>query len=132
MRGVYNIYDTTRPAPFNAPGTPSSRNPADLRASYARRLDSGEVLIVNAFSGTTRGNRQPDGSFLDRLSYGGEVVQVNGDIDFTAVNPLNPNRLPGFSFDKTNLGFGYLSIKFELPPIAGARSLLQPIFADRR
>ena len=48
------------------------------------------------------------------------------------VDPTNPNKFPGFSFQKTNLGFGYLSIKFQLPPVTGTRSLLQPIFADRK
>lgn len=132
MRGVYNIYDTTRPAPFNVPGVPSSDNPADCRPTYARRLDSGEVLIVNGYSGVTRGNLQIDGSFLNRLTFGGEVVQVDGGIDQLPVNPANPNANPGFSFQKTNLGFGYLSLKFQLPPISGARPVLQPVFADRR
>jgi hypothetical protein len=76
-----------------------------------------------------------NGAFLNRLPFGGEVVQVSGDVNDDVnnpVNPANPNKFPGFSFQKTNLGFGTLSIKFELPPVTGTRSLLQPIFADRR
>lgn len=132
MRGVYNLYNTSRTPPFNAPGNPSSRNSANLRAMYARRLDSGEVLVVNGYSGTTRGFLQPNGQFTDRLSFGGEVLQIDGTIDLGPVAPGNPNALPGFNVNKTNLGFGYLSIKFELPPVTGTRGLLQPIFADRR
>lgn len=132
MRGVYNLYNTSRAAPFNVPGNPSSRNSAELRAMYARRLDSGEVLVVNGYTGSTRGFRQPNGQFLDRVSFGGEVLQIDGTIDPGPVAPGNPNALPGFNVNKTNLGFGYLSIKFELPPVTGTRSLLQPIFADRR
>lgn len=131
MRGIYNLYDTTRPAPFNVPGTPSSRNAFDLRAMYARRLDSGEVLVVNGYNGTTRGDFQAGGQFLNRLPFSGEVVQVDGSFD-TAVDPANPNANPGFSFLKTNLGFGTFSIRFELPPITNARPLIQPVFADRR
>ncbi|MBS1721322.1 MAG: hypothetical protein JST35_12840 [Armatimonadetes bacterium] len=132
MRGIRNTYDTTLSAPFNTPGVPSTSNAADLNAVYARRLDSGEVIVVNAYNGTTRGIRQANGTFLGRVALPGEILQIDGFIDPLAVDPANPNRNYGFSFLKTNLGFGRLSIRYELPPISGARGILQPIFADRR
>jgi hypothetical protein len=90
-------------------------NPLQLRATYARRLDSNEVLIVNGFVGKYRDSR----------SFTGEVVQINGDSDATPGNP-------GFDWNKPNFGFDFASVRFELPPIMGTRGLYQPIFADRR
>lgn len=90
-------------------------NPLQLRATYARRLDSGEVLIVNGFVGKYR----------DSSSFTGEVVQIDGDINSGA-------GTTGFDWNKPNFGFYFGSVRFELPPITGTRGLYQPIFADRR
>ncbi|MFQ3677231.1 MAG: hypothetical protein SNJ74_04760 [Fimbriimonadaceae bacterium] len=105
-------------------GLPAPSNARDLRAMFARRLDSGEVLIVNGYVGLTRGN--PAAS-IPPVAFNGEVIQVDGDVD-----PTNNNSLPGFGFGKTNLGFNSISVRFELPPIQGTRGLSLPVFADRR
>lgn len=110
-----------------SPGAPAASNARGFLPLYARRLDSGEVLVVNAYQGQTRGNRQTDGTFTGRNLYQGEVIQLDGSIDLGGTN----DGL-GFSFNKVNLGFGIRSIRFELPPITGARTLLLPVFADRR
>jgi hypothetical protein len=108
-------------------GTPTSSNPRDFRPTFAKRLDSGEVLIVNGYTGDTRGDfNVGNGSFSNRRVFDGEVVQLNGDVD-----PTNDNSVAGFGFGKTNLGFGSIAIRFELPPISGARGILLPVFADR-
>ncbi len=99
---------------------PLDGNPRDLFATYARRLDSGEVLIVNGYAGRTLG---PIGSPAE---FNGEIVQVGGELDGTGLSP------EGFNFNKQNLGFNSLAVKFELPPVVGARSILLPVFADRR
>jgi len=90
------------------PGFAYGKNAKYFRPLYARRLDSGDVLIVNGYSGAAR-----DGS-----SYSGEVVLLDGLVDFGEL--------------KQNLGFGFSSIHFELPPLTGIRGLVSPVFADRR
>ncbi|MBX3117813.1 MAG: hypothetical protein KF784_02025 [Fimbriimonadaceae bacterium] len=95
---------------------PIGFNPTDFRPMYARRLDSGEVLLVNGYLG-----RRLNG---DPVS--GEVIQLDGLIDGSGV------ASSGFWFTKRNFGFNALSIKFELPPIQGARGLVLPVFSDRR
>lgn len=99
-------------------GTPDASNPLTLRAAYARRLSSGDVLIVNSYYGT-----------LKDLStnFSGEVVVVDGTIDAT-----NSDANFGFGFGKQNLGFGNASFRFQLPPIHGARTLQIPVFADKQ
>jgi hypothetical protein len=98
-------YQYTRRVGANISGTN-----LPLRATFARRLDSGDVLIVNGFYGPRR----------DRVIIGGEVVQLDG----------TPNA--GGTITAPNLGFSSNSIMFELPPIEGARGLVIPVFADRR
>ena len=98
-------------------GAPINGNSRDFRPTYARRLDSGEVLLVNGWAGPTRGNSP----------YQGEVLHIDGDVDATETNATS-----GFGFTKVNLGFYSSSIKAELPPIQGARGLVLPVFADRR
>lgn len=95
----------------------SPSNARGFYPTYARRLDSGEVLITTAYSG-----RRLDGS-----EFNGEVVTVDGDTD-----PSNNNAIPGFSFLKNNLGFSSESVRAELPPTQGARGIMIPVFADRR
>ncbi len=111
----------------SGPGVPDSTNARGFLPTYARRLDSGEVLVVNAYQGQTRGNVQLDGSFTGRNFFSGEVIQLNGDLDLTSTNSEE-----GFGFGKVNFGFGIRSIRFELPPVTGTRTLLVPVFADRR
>ncbi len=96
-------------------GVLSGTSPLDFRAMYAKRLDSGDVLLVNGYYG----------ALLNGAQFGGEVVQVDGDID------PNVNGVSGFNPGKVNLGFDVLSLHFELPPIEGTRTLALPVFADR-
>lgn len=95
----------------------SVSNPADFRANYARRLDSGEVLIVNGYLGRYRNTAG---------TFNGEIIQVDGDED-----PVGNQRF-GFNFNKKNLGHWTFSIRFELPPVQGSRGIVIPVFADRR
>jgi len=91
---------------------PAASNASDLRALYARRLDSGEILIVNGYTGTTFGG----------AVFGGEVMQVDGT--------ANSSR-----WALNNLGFGNTSISLDLSgmsPATGTRGILMPVFADRR
>lgn len=88
-------------------------NPRGFRPTYARRLDSGDVLIVNGFFGTRFNNRQ----------FNGEVVIVDGGFGGSG------NR-PGYSLNRWNLGFNALSVTFELPPVQGIRGIVNPTFAE--
>lgn len=94
---------------------PTGVNALELRSMYARRLDSGEVLLVNGYYGRTRSG----GSFT------GEVVLLDGGFGGTGKDP-------GFDWNRVNLGFNSLSVKFELPPISGARTIISPVFAQRK
>jgi hypothetical protein len=88
-------------------GLPTTTNPAALRATYARRLDNNDVLIVNGFAGT----------LLSGKAFDGEIIELSG-------STYSPNL--------QNLGFKDASIRFVLGPIQGARQLVLPTFADRR
>lgn len=96
-------------------GVPSGRNPQGLVPTYAKRLASGEVVLVNGYFGRTRSNNP----------FAGEVIQLDGDIS-------NGPGTGGFSFTAKDLGFNTLSVRFELPPVQGVRGLILPVFADRR
>ena len=92
---------------------PANTNAADLRALYARRLDSGEIMIVNGYVGYTFGG----GS-----SFSGEIMQVDGTASASR-------------WTQPNLGFGNASISLDLSgmsPGTGTRGILMPVFADRR
>lgn len=93
-------------------------NPSNLRAMHARRLDSGEVLIVNGYYGTMIGGS----------SFEGEVILIDGSFG----TPAYSIGRPGFSFLRPNLGFTALSVKFELPPVQGIRGIIKPVFAERQ
>lgn len=95
---------------------PTGVNADALRATYARRLDSGDVLLASGYVGRTR-NGTP---------FYGEVALVEGTIGG------NDNTMPWFAWNRTNLGFNSLSVKYELPPVVGGRGLVVPVFADRR
>jgi hypothetical protein len=88
---------------------PTSNNAQDLRALFARRLDSGEVLIVNGYYGLLQDGVTP---------FTGEVMQVSGTTSFT----------------QANLGFNSGSITLDLRTAGSTafRGLLMPVFADRR
>lgn len=101
------------------PGGPLATNPRDLRAMYARRVESGEVLVVNGYFGQTRGVRNPDGTFSGREPFRGEVIQVDGSIRDSLWTGMN-------------MGFGNLSLTFRLELITETRGLVLPVFADRR
>ena len=90
-------------------GAPDNLNARSFRPVYARRLDSGDVVVVNGFRGLTK-----DG----KSTYSGEVALLDGNVDY--------------SYLKDNLGFSLSSLHFELPPLTGIRGLLSPVFADRR
>ncbi len=92
-------------------------NPQGFRPMHARRMDSGDVLVVNGYSGTKK----------DNSNFSGEVLIVDGSIG----NVPDP-RIPSFSVNRQNFGFNSLSIKFELPPVQGIRGIFRPVFAERQ
>lgn len=108
-----NIYKYIR----RSGNIPTDANPRGLYATYARRLDSGEVLLTNGYLGKTRG----------KAPFTGEVLLLDGDFDFTG-----NNLLPGFSLQKWNFGFSSLSIKLQLSDLDGVRNITAPVFADLR
>ena len=114
------VYSVMRRRPPNSSDVPTTDNPLDFRPTYAKRLPSGDVLIVNGYVGRYR--KAP----IDPQSpFRGEIIGVDGT--------FGPNT-DGYGFNAAaeNLGFGSLSIKFELPPVNGTRGLVAPTFADRR
>lgn len=90
-------------------------NPTSMRPMFARRLDSGDVLLVNGFVGRRFNNS----------TFNGEVVLVDGGFG-------GAGNQPGYGLARPNLGFNALSIKFELPPMQGVRELIGPVFAERQ
>lgn len=107
---------------------PTSKNPMGFLPTFARRLNSGEVLIVNGFVGKYRVASLPvipSFGITPGDPFGGEVVVLDGSID-----PVLTNR--GFDWNKPNLGFDSYYVNFELPPVAGTRSLEGPVFAEKR
>jgi hypothetical protein len=103
-----------------------NQNPSDFRAAYAKRLDSGEVLICNGYSGWYQRGLPTD----NRARFTGEILMVDGDFDGTGTAPF------GFGFGKLNLGFKTLSIRAQLDNKPGAdrdaRGIILPLFADRQ
>ncbi len=103
-----------------------SENPFDLRATYAKRLDSGEVLICNGYTGWYQRALATD----NRVRFTGEVLMVDGDFDGTGTGAF------GFGFGKLNFGFKTLSIRAQLDNKPGAdrdaRGIILPLFADRQ
>jgi hypothetical protein len=91
---------------------------------FARRLDSGEVILVNGYLGRTRGDTAAS---IAPESFTGEVLVLDGDFD-----AANDNTLPGFSLLKQNFGFSSISIKLELSKLRGVRDITAPVFADLR
>lgn len=103
-----------------------SENPFDFRPTYAKRLDSGEVLICNGYGGWYQ-RSNPGNS---RISFTGEVILIDGDFDPTNAAPF------GFGFGKLNLGFKTLSVRVLLDNKSGvdreSRGVVLPLFADRQ
>jgi hypothetical protein len=90
-------------------------NPLRFQPKYARRLDSGEVLIVNGFLGKLwSGN-----------DFSGEVALFDGRIG-------GSGNTPGYDVTRPNLGFNSLSIVYELPPVQGIRGIVKPVYAERQ
>ena len=104
------------PGPFNTLGM--GQNPRGFRAMYAKRLDSGEVLVVNGYSGR----------LINDSEFTGEIVLLDGT--FADVNTQLED--PGYSLGRLNAGFNRLSVKFEVPPVQGARGIIAPVFAHRQ
>ncbi len=96
-------------------------NPLFFRPTYARRLESGEVLLVNGYRGLMR-----DGL----TAYTGEVTLLDGLSNDRSGYSLQATRTDGTQV--FNLGFDAGSLHFELPPLTGIRGLVSPVFADRR
>ena len=90
-------------------------NALQFRPMYSRRLDSGEVLIVNGYVGRT----------FNGSTFNGEIALFDGRI-------LGTGNEPGYDVLRTNLGFNSLSIKYELPPVLGIRGIMRPVYAERR
>lgn len=103
-----------------------SENPFDFRPTYAKRLDSGEVLICNGYTGWYQRSNPAN----PRVAFSGEVILLDGDIDTTNAAPF------GFGFGKINLGFKTLSIRVLLDNKVGvdreSRGIVLPLFADRQ
>lgn len=97
--------------------TPSRDNPSMFRPMYARRLDDGEVLVVNGYFGQT----------LAGDSTRGEVIFLSGLRD---LDPDSGNY--GIAPNKNNLGFNNVSLRFTVPPVGNIRGIISPVFADRR
>ncbi len=114
-RDAYSVIrrpNKTLPAVFTT-GELSS-NASSFRPMYARRMDSGDVLLVNGYMGTTTGGSE----------FNGEVAVIEG---------RNGNAsIAGYILGAPNLGFGALSVKYELPPVQGVRGLVRPTFAARQ
>ena len=84
---------------------------------HARRLDSGDVLIVNGYKGTKK----------NVSAFDGEVLVIDGKI-----GPEPDARIPSYDVNRQNLGFNALSVLFELPPVQGIRGIVRPVFAERQ
>ena len=94
----------------------SGNNPVQLRAVYAKRLDSGDIILVNGASGPRR--RVASGLTAEGNAFNGEIIQIDGS--------WNSSR-----WSTANLGFDAKSIVFEIPPVQGIRGLVHPVFANR-
>lgn len=97
---------------------PTQFNARDFTPMYAKRLDNGDVLVVNGYYGKTLGNAELTG----------EILQLNGDV----VPNGTPLNVDGFNLNRINLGFKTTSIQAELPPVQGARGIVLPVFVERR
>ncbi|HXH59963.1 MAG TPA: hypothetical protein VNI20_01250 [Fimbriimonadaceae bacterium] len=90
-------------------------NPQKFQPQYSRRLDSGEVLIVNGYLGALRDGR----------GFDGEVFLADGRIGGSGNDP-------GYDVSRPDLGFNSLSVVYELPPVQGIRGIVRPVYAERQ
>lgn len=90
-------------------------NPDRFQPKYSRRLDSGEVLIVNGYMGKLR----------NLNDFFGEVALFDGRIG-------GSGNAPGYDVTRPNLGFNSLSIVYEVPPVQGIRGITRPVYAERQ
>ncbi len=110
-----------RLGPFG--GVPTGSNPLGFFPTYARRLDSDNIMVVNGFTGKT----------IDfSNNYSGEVLQIDGRFDPIAGLQAPGYISKGYSLNNVNLGFNTRSIKLLYGPVEGSRGLFLPVFADRR
>lgn len=107
--------------------TPTAKNPAGFVPTYARRMPSGEVMVVNGYVGRHRFALPVVSAFGINAGdpFGGEVLLLNGSFN---ADPA----VTGFDLSKPNLGFNSFSVNFEIPPIQGIRGLVSPTFAEIR
>ena len=90
-------------------------NPQKFQPKYARRLDSGEVLVVNGYLGKLR----------NAADFLGEIFLADGRLG-------GSGNTPGYDVLRQNLGFNSLSIVYELPPVQGIRGITKPVYAERQ
>lgn len=126
-REAYLVMRRTRGG-GSGPVLPTTKNPMGFLPNYARRLNSGEVLVVNGYVGEHRAASLPHVPAFGISPgdpFGGEVVILDGSIN------SNPS-IRGFDWNKPNLGFDSFYVNFELPPVSGTRGLQGPVFAEKR
>lgn len=119
----------------DATGNPvvSADSAGSLRATYARRLDDENVLLVNGYVGKTRGLYSAIGAPISAPSvFNGEILQLDGRIDTSPTGTPRGIISTGYNVQSDNLGFGSRSIKVRFGVLEGARGILQPVYADRR
>ncbi len=107
---------------------PTTKNPMGFMPMFARRLNSGEVMVVNGYVGQHRVASLPNVAAFGISAgdpFGGEVAILDGSIN-------NDPAQRGFDWNKDNLGFDSYYVNFELPPVAGTRPLQGPVFAEKR
>jgi len=96
---------------------PTTDNPLDFIPTFAERLPSGDILVVNGYSGRFRKAALGD----DGVSFTGEILEF----DSTKYDPTAQN----LGFNNSSAGS---CIKLVLQSLTGTRSIVQPLFADRR
>lgn len=104
---------------------PTTKNPMGFLPTYARRLNSGQVIITNGYIGSHRIATLPYvGGFgiSPNDPYNGEVVVLEGDLTGTRA----------FDWNKPNFGFDSYTVDYELPPVAGTRGIVGPAFAEKK
>lgn len=98
----------------------TAKNPLGFKPMYAKRLSSGEILLVNGYVGEHRTaglGAIPTFGIDPGDQYGGEVVILSGDT---------------FSWTDQNLGLNSYGVQYELPPLTGTRELVSPVFGLKR
>lgn len=119
-----STYTTIRRTNANVPIP--EENPLALNATYARRLENGDVVVCNGYTGFYGRTLPTD----PRVSFTGEVIVLDGSYDSGTTAPL------GFNWNKMNFGFRTLSIQVLLNNKPGAsletRGIVSPMFADKQ